>query len=67
VNSPLDHRYDRLRSRDEKYYFTLKGGNGEIIGNSETYNSQAAREGGISSVKSNAPTAVVKDLTKVAA
>ena len=66
VNSPLDHRYDRLRSKDDKYYFNLKGGNGEVIGTSETYNSAAAMEVGISSVKVNAPNAEVKDLTKVA-
>jgi len=64
-NSPLDHRYDRLRSRDEKYYFNLKARSGEIIGTSETYNQRASMEGGIAAVKREAPTAEVKDLTTV--
>ena len=39
--------------------FNLKAGNGQIIGTSELYESVAARENGIESVKKNAPDADV--------
>jgi uncharacterized protein YegP (UPF0339 family) len=44
-------------------YFVLKAANGQIIGTSEMYSSAAALETGIASVKANAPTALVVDLT----
>lgn len=63
VNAPIDYRYDRLRSRNDKYYFNLKAGNGEIIGSSEMYETNTGRDKGIESVKNNAPTATVDDQT----
>lgn len=41
----------------------LKAASHHIIGTSETYKSEASREGGIASVKSNAPGASVDDQT----
>jgi len=41
----------------------LTATNGETIGKSEMYSSASAMETGIASVKTNAPTATVKDLT----
>lgn len=43
--------------------FDLKAGNGEIIVTSEVYNSDAACQNGIESVKKNAPVAAVEDQT----
>jgi uncharacterized protein YegP (UPF0339 family) len=43
--------------------FNLKAANHEVIGTSETYTTEAAREAGIASVKANAPTATVDDQT----
>lgn len=63
VNSPLDHRYLKTKTKDNKYFFALKAANGEVIGVSETYNSVAGRDNGVASVKSNAPTAPTEDLT----
>jgi uncharacterized protein len=60
-NAPSDNRYDRKISADKKYYFNLKAANNEIIGTSEMYNSEVARENGIQSVKTNAPVAPVDD------
>ena len=60
-NSPDDSKYDRKTSSNGKPYFNLKAANAEIIGSSEMYESVAARETGISSVKSNAPAATVED------
>ena len=62
-NSPDDSRYERLISKSNKPYFVLKAGNGQIIGQSELYESTAARDNGIESVKKNAPEAALIDLT----
>lgn len=59
-NSDYDAQYNRLISKDNKHYFTLKARNGEIIGVSETYNSKQAMENGIQSVKNNAPIANIE-------
>lgn len=56
-NSPDDNKYDRKVSTNKKSYFNLKAVNGQIIGTSEMYESEAAREHGIASVKKNAPSA----------
>ena len=63
TNSQDDGRYDRKESSNGKPYFNLKASNGQIIGSSEMYESVAARENGIESVKKNAPNAVVDDQT----
>jgi len=62
-NAPEDGRYDRLVSKSGKPYFTLKAGNHQIIGQSQQYESEAARDNGIESVKKNAPDAQVIDTT----
>lgn len=63
TNSQDDGRYDRKESTNGKPYFNLKASNGQIIGSSEMYESVAARENGIESVKKNAPDAIVDDQT----
>ena len=62
-NAPDDSKYDRLTSKNDKYYFNLKAGNGEIIGTSEMYESTAGRDEGIDSVKKNAVIATIEDQT----
>ncbi|MFN8277242.1 MAG: YegP family protein [Chitinophagales bacterium] len=62
-NATDDNRYDRKTSTNGKFYFNLKAGNGQIIGTSEMYESEAGRENGIASVKENAPTATIDDQT----
>lgn len=62
-NSQEEGRYDRLESKNGKYYFNLKAGNGQIIGTSEMYESVASRDNGIESVSKNAPDATVEDQT----
>lgn len=63
TNAPDDGRYERKNSKGGAPYFVLKAANGEIIGKSEMYSSLAAMEGGIASVKKNAPVARVDDTT----
>jgi uncharacterized protein YegP (UPF0339 family) len=62
-NAPIDERYERKTSKNDKHFFNLKASNGQIIGTSEMYESKAACENGIESVKKNAPDANVEDET----
>ena len=61
ANSPLDERYEKKVAKDGKPYFNLKAANHQIIGTSELYSSDAARDKGIASVKHNGPTTVIKE------
>lgn len=63
TNAGDDSKYDRKVSTNGKPYFNLKAGNGQIIGTSELYESEAGRDNGIESVKSNAQDAPTEDTT----
>ena len=63
TNAPVDARYDRKMSSNGKYFFNLRAANNQVIGTSEMYVTAASRDNGIESVKTNAPTAVIYDLT----
>jgi uncharacterized protein YegP (UPF0339 family) len=62
-NAADDSKYARLTSKDGSPYFTLKAGNGQVIGQSQMYSSEKTRDGGIESCKTNGPTAVTDDQT----
>ena len=62
-NSPDDARYDRKKAKNGKPYFNLKAANYQIIGTSQFYASESARDNGIESVKKNGPSDKIKDLT----
>jgi uncharacterized protein YegP (UPF0339 family) len=62
-NAPIDERYERKTAKNGDPYFVLKASNGQVVGQSETYSSTTAMEGGIESVKKNAPEAAVDDQT----
>ena len=61
TNSQDDSKYDKKESSSGKPYFNLKAANGQNIGASEMYESVAARDNGIASVKTNAQDAVTDD------
>lgn len=61
-NSSEDGRYERKTSKDGKFYFNLKAGNGQIIGSSQMYTSESGMENGINSVKENASEADTKEI-----
>src|SRR5687767_5079656 len=63
ANSGDEGRYERLTSKATEPYFVLKAGNGEIIGTSQMYSSEAARDQGIVSCKENGPSAKTQDDT----
>jgi hypothetical protein len=56
-------KFDRKESSNGKFYFNLKATNGQIIGSSQMYESEASRDNGIDSVTRNAPEATVEDLS----
>lgn len=62
-NAKDDSKFDKKTSAGGKPYFNLKATNGQVIGTSEMYESEASRDNGIESVKKNAPEAEVSDLT----
>lgn len=63
TNSKDDSKFDRKTSSNGKPYFNLKATNGQIIGSSEMYESEASRDNGIESVKTNAAEATIEDQT----
>jgi hypothetical protein len=62
-NAPDYGRYGRLSAKDGSPYFTLKAGNGQVIGLSQMFSGEKARDDGIASVKANGPGAVTDDQT----
>ncbi|NNE95426.1 MAG: YegP family protein [Acidimicrobiales bacterium] len=62
-NCSNDNCFDRKIAKNNKPYFNLKSTNGQVIGKSQMYASNASMENGIASVKKNAPGAAVVDLT----
>jgi uncharacterized protein YegP (UPF0339 family) len=63
TNGPHEARYERKLSAKGEPYFILKAQNGQIIGVSEMYGSEASRDDGIRSVVANSASTTVKDLT----
>ena len=64
ANALDDARFERKTSKKGEPYFVLKAANGEVIGTSEMYTSEASMENGIASVKKHAADAKLKDITE---
>jgi uncharacterized protein len=60
-NATDDNRFERKTSSNGKPFFTLTATNGQTIGKSEMYETAAAMENGIESVKTNAPGAAIAE------
>ena len=63
ANCGEETRYEKKESKNGKFYFTLKAANGQVIGQSQMYSGEKARDAGIESVQQNAPGAPTSDLT----
>lgn len=63
THAPNDIYYNKRTARNDQYYFTLNAANNQVIGVSEMYTTEAARNNGISAVKRDAPNAPIVDLT----
>jgi uncharacterized protein YegP (UPF0339 family) len=59
INSAIDARYERLAAHDKRPYFVLRAANGEIIGASQIYSTDAGREKGIALCKESGPLATI--------
>jgi len=62
-NAPSDANYERKETKSGGQMFNVLAANKQVIGTSESYTSASSRDGGIESVKKNAPDAVVSDQT----
>ncbi|MBN1167702.1 MAG: YegP family protein [Methanospirillaceae archaeon] len=61
-NAADDSRFEVKKDKAEKFRFSLKAANGEIIGQSQGYKSENSCRNGIESVKKNAADAEIKEL-----
>ena len=63
-NAPLAERFEKkTNTKGTKFSFNLKAGNRQVIGVSESYDTEKSRDNGINSVMKNAPGAKVIDTT----
>ena len=60
-NAQDESKFEKKDSTNGTFYFNLKAANGQIIGTSQMYESEASRDNGIASVMSNAPDATIED------
>src|SRR5690625_2024623 len=60
-DSPAHDRYERLESRSDQPYSTLKAENGQVIGTSQMYKTVSGRNNGIESVKTNGPSDDIRE------
>lgn len=62
-NAPDEARYERKQTQAGKYMFNLRAANSQVIGTSQSYESEASRDNGIESVKKNAPDAALVEVS----
>ncbi len=60
-NSQREGAFEVKAAAGDKFHFVLKASNGQVVGQSQLYASQAACQKGVESVKNNAVAAVLQD------
>ena len=60
-NGPDAKNFEKKTSSASQPFFVLKAANAQIIGMSEMYSSEAARDNGIASVQTNSASTTVKE------
>ncbi len=63
LHSADARNFDSQIAKDGSPYFNVIAGNGQVIGTSQMYSDESARDNGIRSVMENAPEATVVDNT----
>lgn len=63
-NATDESKFEKKTTESGKFRFNLKSGNGQIIGTSQSYDSEAGRNNGINSVMENAPKAEIKEVSE---
>ena len=61
-NSQDESKFELKEGASGKWSFNLKATNGQVIGTSQSYETEYGAKNGILSVKTNAPDAVVKEI-----
>ena len=64
TNSANEDRFERKTASDGRFYFLLKAANHQVIGNSQMYGTEGARDKGIAAVRTAGPSATTKDKTQ---
>ena len=59
-NCQEDHRYELKESKNGKHYFNVKASNGQVVGTSALYASEADRDSAIAMLKKEGPGAEVE-------
>ncbi|MDO4231968.1 MAG: YegP family protein [Lautropia sp.] len=62
-NCGNDARFEKKTAANGKFHFNLKASNGQVIGSSQMYASEADRDNGIAAVKAAGVSTEVKDNT----
>lgn len=62
-NSQEDARFEKKTTESGAFRFSLKASNGQVIGTSQNYTTEAGRDNGVESVKKNAADASIVDET----
>ena len=60
-NGGKESNYERKTAKNGQFYFVLLAANKQVIGQSEMYPTEAARDKGLASVMKNTSTKTVKD------
>ncbi len=63
TNGPDAANYEKKVSSSQQPYFVLKAQNAQVIGQSQMYASEAARDNGIASVQANCASTTLQDNT----
>lgn len=61
-NCSNDKSFEQKTAKNGKFHFNLLSTNGQIVGSSQMYSSEAGMKNGIESVKKNAPGAETKEV-----
>lgn len=61
-NSQDDSKFELIEGSSKKWHFNLKATNGQIIGTSQSYETESGAKNGINSVKTNALNAEIKEI-----
>lgn len=62
ISSQDDSKFELKEGTSGKWHFNLKAANGQIIGTSQSYETESGAKNGIASVKTNALDAEVKEV-----
>lgn len=63
-NAGNDARFDVHKDKNEKFRFTLKAANGEVIGQSQAYASELSCKKGIASVRKNSTDSPIVEIAQ---